>query len=224
MTPKDAFHNIKLAWLLAIFLASTFIFLHYPTLDLAISALFYNQGFIYANNLLLLCLHKSVYVISGIILVFLPIAFIYEAVTNKKLFKVFGKKEIIYLALCLAIGPGLIVNHTFKNNYFGRARPSHIKEFGGNKEFSPLFKVSNNCATNCSFSSGHAALAFYLTAFALLFKKRQGLIFMLAIAFGNLVGLARIVQGGHFLSDIVFSAIIVMGVNIVLYNGMFRGR
>jgi lipid A 4'-phosphatase len=173
---------------------------------------------------LLLYLHKSIYVISGIILVFLPLAFIYNVLTNKKLFNTFGKKEIIYLALCIAIGPGLIVNHTFKNNYFGRARPSHIKEFGGDKEFSPLFKVSKNCATNCSFSSGHAALAFYLTAFALILKKRQRMIFVLAIVFGNLVGLARIAQGGHFLSDIIFSAIIVMGVNILLYNWMFRDR
>jgi lipid A 4'-phosphatase len=50
------------------------------------------------------------------------------------------------------------------------------------------------------------------------------MIFVLAIIFGNLVGLARIVQGGHFLSDIIFSAIVVMGVNILLYNWMFRDR
>jgi lipid A 4'-phosphatase len=41
-----------------------------------------------------------------------------------------GKTQWLYLAACLAAGPGLIANLVLKDNW-GRARPSQITEFGG---------------------------------------------------------------------------------------------
>ena len=43
-----------------------------------------------------------------------------------------------------------------------------------------------------------------------------------AIALGAVIGLARIAQGGHFLSDVVFSGFLVFGVSWLLYRALLR--
>jgi lipid A 4'-phosphatase len=121
------------------------------------------------------------------------------------------------VALCFAIGPGLIVNYGFKDHIFGRARPCKIKEFGGEKNFTPAFTISDNCIKNCSFTSGHASLAFFLSAFAFIAKSRSRSIFTSVMIFSAIVGMGRIIQGGHFLSDIIFSGIIAISINMLLH-------
>ena len=37
-----------------------------------------------------------------------------------------------------------------------------------------------------------------------------------------IVGAVRIMQGGHFLSDVVASAFITIGISVALYNRMIR--
>jgi lipid A 4'-phosphatase len=43
-----------------------------------------------------------------------------------------------------------------------------------------------------------------------------------ALAFGTLVGFARIAQGGHFLSDTVFSALAVVTLTVFLWKTIVR--
>lgn len=64
----------------------------------------------------------------------------------------------------------LIVNGIFKT-FWGRARPRDIDLFGGSKAFSLPLEISNQCAWDCSFMSGHTAVAFWLLAPALLAPK-----------------------------------------------------
>ena len=45
----------------------------------------------------------------------------------------------------------------------------------------------------------------------------------MSIVFGFLLGAVRIAEGGHFLSDVVFSGIIVFSLSFVL-NILFRAR
>lgn len=123
-----------------------------------------------------------------------------------------------YLLSSLALGPGLIVNALLKDNW-GRPRPSTIREFGGPDYYVPPLVMSDQCANNCSFSSGHGALGFWPVALALLAPPRwRGWAVAAAVVFGGLVGLVRIAQGGHFLSDVAFSAVIVIGTTLWLHK------
>jgi lipid A 4'-phosphatase len=135
---------------------------------------------------------------------------ILEFLLKKEIFGI-KKRALIYLIVSLLLGPGLIVNVILKNN-LGRARPSQIKEFGGKKRFTPAFIKTNQCKTNCSFTSGHAAAAFYFISLVALFRNKKAKIIavLIALFWGSLVGFVRIVQGGHFLSDVIFSAFFVI--------------
>ena len=112
----------------------------------------------------------------------------------------------LYLALSLAVGPGLIVNQLFKENW-GRARPSQVTQFGGEKRFSPAFVIAGQCPRNCSFVSGDASIGFATLALALLAARRRSLAVAAALGAGAALGAMRIAQGGHFLSDVVFAGV-----------------
>ena len=69
------------------------------------------------------------------------------------------------------IGCGLIANLYFKDTW-GRARPVHIEEFGGNKNFTGAFKKSSECQRNCSWISGETSAAFSFMVGSLLLKNQ----------------------------------------------------
>ena len=121
--------------------------------------------------------------------------------------------RIAYLWVSLVIGPGLIVEALLKPSW-GRARPKDITEFGGDALYSLPWVPANACDSNCSFASGHAAVAFWVSAYAALLPPRLRVWGVFAgVAFGLAVGLVRIAQGGHFFSDIVAAGFIVIVVN-----------
>jgi lipid A 4'-phosphatase len=125
-------------------------------------------------------------------------------------------RKMVYLLSTVLLGPGLIVNLLFKDHW-GRARPSTIVEFGGKLSYSPPFIFSDQCNDNCSFASGHAAIAFWTFALAMLlpppWRYRAG---WAAILFGLLIGLVRVIQGAHFYSDVVSAGIVTVGVALAL--------
>jgi len=136
----------------------------------------------------------------------------------KQVFLGVTRRVAAYLLLSLALGPGLIVNVLLKENW-GRPRPSTIRDFGGDNYYVPPLVLSDQCAGNCSFSSGHGALGFWPVAVALLAPSAwRGYAIAAALVFGAMVGFVRIAQGGHFFSDTVFSAVIVISVNLWLYR------
>ena len=100
----------------------------------------------------------------------------------------------------------VIVNFLLKN-FWGRARPGDILELGGKESFSSWYQISNACNTNCSFVSGDAGVGFSLITLYFLTKKE--IFFWLSIFFGFSLGLIRVMEGGHFVSDIVMSAVIL---------------
>ena len=76
---------------------------------------------------------------------------------------------------------------------------------------------------NKSFPSGHAASGFHLCTMALLFKGKWKLLSIcLFSTWGTLVSLGRILQGGHFLSDVIGSLFIVTLVAVVFYPPVSR--
>jgi lipid A 4'-phosphatase len=72
-------------------------------------------------------------------------------------------RAIIFLALTMVIGPGLLVNATFKP-HGGRPRPVEIKQFGGQQSFVPWWNFEGGCRSNCSFVSGETSTAAWLFA------------------------------------------------------------
>lgn len=116
------------------------------------------------------------------------------------------RRCLAFLLVVLLLGPGLLVNEVLKN-HSGRARPDQVEQFGGNRQFTPAFVVADQCDKNCSFVSGHAAMGFFFMTLAWPLRNRRWLLYGGLI--GALVGLGRIIQGAHFLSDVTFSGIAV---------------
>ena len=115
-------------------------------------------------------------------------------------------KEIFFVWTTLFINLILIIN-LFLKKFWGRARPGDVLEFGGKDDFSSWYQISDACTSNCSFVSGDAAVGFSLIALYLVSNNLKYV--YLSIIFGFILGLIRIAEGGHFLSDVIFSAIIV---------------
>ena len=103
------------------------------------------------------------------------------------------------------LGQVLLVDATLKE-HSGRSRPINIQQFGGDKQFTPAFLPTDQCAKNCSFVSGHVATASFIMAFGWLGAPAVRRRWLLAsLAFGGALALARMLPGGHFLSDCIFA-------------------
>ncbi|WP_018014657.1 phosphatase PAP2 family protein [Teredinibacter turnerae] len=189
-----------LRWDLAACLTCAVVFLLWPNIDLKVAGMFYSANdFTYANNGFV----RVVYLVFAKIQVVYLLAIIAAIViTSRKQWWV-SRRKALFLLLTLLIGPGILVNLLLKDNTVGRPRPQHVVQFGGEMTFAPTFHYSGECAKNCSFVSGHAAIAFYLMALAWVRQKRVWLVY--GTALGALVGFVRILQGGHFLSDVIFA-------------------
>jgi lipid A 4'-phosphatase len=113
----------------------------------------------------------------------------------------------LYVLICLAVGPGLVANVALKDHW-GRARPREVAEFGGHRAFTPALKPTNQCAHNCSFVSGEASSAFIpFYAMALVVPQQRALLLAVGTIAGLSIGVVRMAQGAHFLSDIVFAGV-----------------
>ncbi len=137
----------------------------------------------------------------------------------------------LFASLSFALGPGLLVNGILKN-YWGRARPQSVQEFGGTAAFTPPVLPADQCAHNCSFVSGEAAGAVTLALVAWLIlaprlAPRWRRPFALGLAAFALWGaLMRVMAGRHFLSDVLFAAdlMIVLVLSLYLWLDVARHR
>jgi membrane-associated PAP2 superfamily phosphatase len=115
-----------------------------------------------------------------------------------------------FLLITLILGPGVLVNAVFKNHW-GRPRPKHIVQFDGTQPYRPPL-LKGEAGTAKSFPAGHPSVAFaYAAIFLLLRPKRPRLAWAVlgaSTAIGAGMGAARMAAGGHFLSDVLWSALI----------------
>ena len=202
------------------FALTSLVFVFFPQIDIFVSKLFYSKesGFSANGTWIETLLYSSIQPIVGLA-IFLPILiWFYNLITKKDLLHV-NKKVVLYLLLVVAIAPGIIVNDILKDHW-GRARPAETTLFGGKKEFTPAFVISDQ--NGYSFSCGHAAGAFYLIALALLVKKRRVFWMSLAIGYGIAISTIRIAAGGHFFSDTVVSFFIVYITTLIFYGIFFK--
>jgi lipid A 4'-phosphatase len=111
--------------------------------------------------------------------------------------------------LVVCIGLGFAVDWVLKD-HFGRPHPYQTHVFTGDQDFVPAFYYRPLCELNCSFVSGHAAGGFVWMAWGMWGGRRRRQGWLLAgVAAGSFIGAARIMQGGHFLSDVVFSGWVI---------------
>lgn len=207
---------------MVLFLAFALLTAFAPQIDVAVSGWFYNNGQFYLRH------GWAGWLINEGIAAFLVLA-------GSAVFGVWlaGKlrcrwvakidtKVMLLTTGSMFLGPGLIVNGLFKS-FWGRARPQDITLFGGDKFFSAPFIMSDQCNWDCSFMSGHTAIAFWSLSLALLAPQRwRKAAIITAVIFGIIFGALRIVQGYHFVSDVVFAGIVTSMVVLGLYKWLFN--
>jgi len=115
------------------------------------------------------------------------------------------RRRAAVAVLCGVLGPGLLIEGVFKNSV-GRPRPVQVEQFGGDMAYQGPFQIGEHTARHRSFCSSHAAAGFWLMSFGLCcgpaWRRRWLLIGVLA---GAAIGAGRMLQGGHFFSDILFA-------------------
>ena len=186
-------------------------------LDIAIESLFYSpdKGWFlrYANPWIFLYHYGN---IAGLTLASVGVILFVCGFFYHKAMKY--RKAALFLGLVMVLGPGLIVNTAFKHNW-GRPRPRQILELGGTQKYLPVWQKGIS-GEGKSFPSGHASVAFYLfTPFFFLRKSRKKwavFFLLLGITYGLFMGAARMVQGAHFPSDVVWSGGVTYLTGLVL--------
>ncbi|MCG3200898.1 MAG: hypothetical protein NFCOHLIN_00760 [Gammaproteobacteria bacterium] len=197
------------------------VFLLFPGIDLAVSDLFFEpgSGFFWRKAAPALWAYEGVKIFRDVLLGSLGILIALSLVFFRR-----GLAPLLpraaYLLVVLALGPGLVVNGLFKDQ-FGRARPDKVTEFGGASPFTPPFVISEACESNCSFVSGHASMGFYLLSFGFIDPRRRRWWMAAGMLAGSYAGLMRMVQGAHFLSDVIFAFFAVYATALVV-DAAFR--
>ncbi len=181
-----------------------------PALDIETARLFYRpeDGFYLRDSRLAVFSYELINVLEYLLYAFATALVLIHFVPPLARFRV-RPSAIASIVLAFALGPGLVTNTLLKNE-IGRARPAQVTEFGGTRAYTPPAVPADQCERNCAFVTGHGALAFGFAVFAFLLApgpaRRRAL--AAALAFGALVGLGRMVQGAHWLSDVVFAGLI----------------
>lgn len=202
-------------------LVSVPLFFLMPGLDTAFSQIFYAVDYGFAGKATSVESLRSGF--KGLYIVACIAAFAGCAYCIHTRERSFGLQAVhfLFMASCLAIGPGAVTNLVFKDQW-GRARPREIVEFGGAKTFTAALIPANQCRKNCSFVCGEASSIFMIFfAAGLLFRRRSALLLGTGLLAGSAAGLIRIAQGGHFLSDVVFAGI-AMALTAVAVHQAFR--
>jgi lipid A 4'-phosphatase len=200
------------------------VFLAMPDIDLGAARVFYaaNAGFV-GDRLGWVHALRQAFVGLYVGTIALCLAGLAQVWRGRPQWLQLGKAQWLFLAACLAAGPGLVANLVFKDHW-GRARPSQIAEFGGSKAFTPPLLIARQCKRNCSFISGEAASTYVtLYAAAAVVPQWSGALIVAGTVAGLATGLVRMSQGGHFLSDVVFAGVFMALTVLALRWLMLRG-
>jgi len=226
MTRVDRFRKLNsplFRYDVAAFLLCIVFFLIWPDFDLYVSRHFYDEsagGFFWNHTFVAEFIYTATDVIAGVAIFGLPTAIV-AGWLSKKEFLVRRRRALVFVFTVLVVGPGLVVNAALKDHW-DRPRPRQVVEFGGERTYEPPFNPSFACDNCHSFVSGHASIGFFFFSLALLSRKRKWL--WLPVIAGSVIGATRIVQGGHFFSDVVFSGWAVWFCSLILYAWFFEPK
>jgi membrane-associated PAP2 superfamily phosphatase len=163
--------------------------------------------------------HFAVYLTWGVVICLMLVG-IYAPYLENRMWAV---RSLILTLLVLGFGSGFIIDCVMKP-YYKRSRPREITQFNGRETYTPVLELGVSKVKNSSFPSGHASVGFLMIAPAFAFRRHLHLaraLLMLGIMWGSFVGFSRIIQGGHFLSDVVWSLGIILTLTC-LFDLMLR--
>jgi membrane-associated phospholipid phosphatase len=132
------------------------------------------------------------------------------------------RRYAIFVLLSVLAGPGLIINVVFKDHW-ERPRPRDVVEFGGplHYDVAPLRGEGG-----ASFPCGHCSVGFLYALGWWVWSGRRPRLAAASIAAGavagSALGLGRMAAGGHFLSDVLWSALIALAIAHFLYYYILR--
>lgn len=116
-------------------------------------------------------------------------------------------REGLFFVLMLSLAHGLLVNSYFKTHW-GRPRPHQVVEFGGKWEFREPWQKADNREAK-SFPSSHSTAAFFMLSPYFVYKRRDRRKAYLWLAggilYGMSMGVSRIFNGAHFVTDILWA-------------------
>ena len=141
--------------------------------------------------------------------------------TNKNLSIL--RPYLLICALTPIIASALLVNVVLKD-HTGRPRPREIKQFSGNWEYLPALQTGIP-GRGHSFPCGHCSIAFTLTSGVVFWRHSRKFAILslsLGLVFGMLMSIARIAQGGHFISDAMWSLGVVWLTLAALYYFVYQ--
>jgi lipid A 4'-phosphatase len=125
------------------------------------------------------------------------------------------QKPALALIMTMAIGAGLIT-HAILKDHWGRPRPRQVIQFGGKQAFRPYYHPHffHQPEPSKSFPCGHCTMGFYFFSIALLCKRLKSTLlyygfFTFALILGFALGVARMMVGAHFFSDVLLTGIIM---------------
>ncbi len=127
---------------------------------------------------------------------------------------------LLFIVLAMTLAPLTV---TTLKQVTDRPCPWDIADFGGSVPYTHLFELrAQPHAAGLCFPAGHASTGFALLAFyfAAWRERRRALARMALIAgvaAGLLLGLARIAQGAHFVSHVLWSGLVCWLVMVALH-------
>jgi membrane-associated phospholipid phosphatase len=184
------------------------VFFTFPQIDLAVTHAFFDEHHtFYGKTLFGRALRAVLRLASYTIFAAFVIAYISARLYARKRLVPTGR-NLAFLALTLALGPGLLVNGLIKEHSH-RPRPFQTTEFGGQWEFRPFGHFDGQCVTDCSFASGETSTAAWSLAPALLTPPPwRAAVIGASLLFTLVMGVERVAYGGHYLSDVTFGALL----------------
>jgi len=185
------------------------LFAAWPTLDLSLSRALYAGQFVHADKAWVRALYEGVPWLTRGLALYLLLRLLAGRWRLSR--PVWRRLWVSLLLLVLVVGA---LVHGPVKQYWSRPRPVQVLEFGGSEVYSsPLAPAGlHSERKRYSFVSGHAASGFALLAPALFAAPaRRRWWGRAALGLGLLIGLGRILQGGHFLSDVLFAGLLVWG-------------
>jgi lipid A 4'-phosphatase len=128
------------------------------------------------------------------------------------------RRQAMLVVLTSVIGAGLLVNAVLKP-YWGRPRPRQTIAFEGRLPYHPVHQPGIP-GQGASFPCGHCTMGFLFVTLAFCGHRSRNLAIaggLFGLTYGLLLGVARMIQGAHFATDVLWSLGIILLTAILLH-------
>jgi membrane-associated PAP2 superfamily phosphatase len=133
------------------------------------------------------------------------------------------RRYAVLLLLAVALGPGLLANGVLKDHW-QHPRPRDLIEFGGTQHYVPSPLMGDE--GGASFPCGHCTVGFLYATGWWVWKRRRPRWAAASLAagllLGALLGVGRMAAGAHFLSDVIWSALLAFAIVHLLSHRLLR--